>query len=135
MGTEEQRELSEAELDAKMLATRYGIRITTYTGMALGAIHFYGEAWRYDGGVVERQDLEYELDEPAAKRFNRHDGGVLVGGFRWLPGMKTNRFDSEEKVIAAGTTYLTDRYGSCVRTVERGDAGGLENPEITFEPI
>ena len=111
------------------METRYGIRITSYRGGVPGAIHFYGEAWRYDGDTVEREDLTRELGIGAARRLNRHDWGELVAGFRWKPGMKTNRFDSEDDVITAGASYLTDHYGASIE-IERGDPWGLENPVL-----
>lgn len=113
------------------MEVRYGIRITSFRGGAPDAIHFYGEAWRYDGDTVERGDLERELGDASAERLNKHDNrGAPALAFRWKSGMKTNRFDSEDDVITAGMSYLVDRYGSLAETVERGDRSGLENPVI-----
>lgn len=125
-----QPELTDAEMDAKMLATRYGIKISSFAGIAPGAIHSYGEAWRYDGDKTERHDLERIIGEADAKRLNRLDETAWGGPFRWKPGMKTNRFDSEEAVIQAGIAVLLEKYGDEIVVVELGASYELDSPEI-----
>ena len=113
---------------------RFGIRITSYAGYAPGAIHYYGEAWRYDGDTCERQELERTLTEPEAIKLNRHDRGAdaLPSGFRWKIGSKTGRFDSEESVIDAGRVYFSEKYGSEVAVIELGAHYDLDSPELAL---
>ena len=106
---------------------RYGVRITSWRGRAPGAVHWYGEAWRYDGDTIERGSLERSLDDAGAARFNEIDGTWdHVGSFRWRAGMTTNRFDTEEEVITVGLRCLAAKYGA-LPEVEVGSPEGLEN--------
>lgn len=121
------------------MAIRHGIIVNSYMGISPMAEHYYGTAWRTDDTHwhTERHDLERTLDEPGAKKLNRLDnreGSWTRGsGFRWKPGMQTNRFDTEDAVIAAGITYLTHHYGEEVATIEYGDPVWLDDIEIVWE--
>ena len=112
------------------MEVRYGIQISSYGESVWNSVHFYGRAWRYDGDTIVSEDLEHELTSAAAQRLNKHDSDIMIAGFRWRVGSKTNRFESEDDVIAAGMGYLVNLYGPFLKIVERGDPSGLENPVL-----
>ena len=118
------------------LGIRYGVHITTW-----GMTHYYGVAWKYDGTKeerserVEKTDLEKTIGESDAKYLNRIDETMLTPGFRWKPGMKTNRFNSEQEVIDFGVSYLRQKYGDDITCIERGDYFNYDNSYLYNNPL
>lgn len=76
------------------------LSITTWVGYSLGASHYYGDMlpmWMLRGSV----NLSRKLSAKAAQHMNKTDEVHRRNtGFRWRPGMETQRFDSEDGVIA-----------------------------------
>ena len=99
------------------MATRYGVEVQSYdmAVMAGFSVHFYGKVWRYNESnedfVSEREELWHELTASEALELNRIDRDIMIGSFRWKPGMSSNRFESREDVVETGVAYIRENWG------------------------
>jgi len=83
------------------------LKITSWAGISIGAIHFYGELRaRNPYRCVE---LSNTLTVASAKRLNRHRRDDFRGeDWNYRAGMKVNGFDTEQEIIdLAIKTYKT----------------------------
>ena len=83
------------------------LKITSWAGTSIGAIHFYGELRaRNPYRCVE---LSNTLTVASAKRLNRHRRDDFRGeDWNYRAGMKVNGFDTEQEIIdLAIKTYKT----------------------------
>lgn len=79
------------------------LEISSYTGISIGATHFYGKLIFYNGDKREDHELRRELSASEARLLNKIDDFAS-----YRPGQSTERFDSREDVIAqAVTEYKT----------------------------
>lgn len=106
---------------------RYGISHSSFSGVVGYAIHFFGEAWRYDesmssGSWVFPRDskkydqmyqkfrLEKTINAKEAIDFNKRDSAI--SGFdSYRAGDVVSRFEDLKELKDVGIQLLIDKYG------------------------
>ena len=80
------------------------LRVSTYQGVSLGAIHWYGEIlWDDECGDLQSVDLDRILTEGGAKKLNAQHKKACPGipHPHWMKGVPYYGFDSPDDVRKA----------------------------------
>lgn len=74
------------------------VRMTSWVGMSIGAVHFYAKLKFKDLKEVE---VEHTLTKKEAKVLTKKDNAAIgYGSYEYEAGDTTGRFDSKEEVFA-----------------------------------
>lgn len=130
--------------DKGWMGWRYGIKVSSWRGISLGAEHWYGKAWavnddiadrvvrsRFNGSGPRRGETQYwdrddnELPEhqwewDIQRKLSTEDAKILTkkDQYQWRPGTLSNRFDSEGQVMEAGISLLTKKFGPDITIID-----------------
>ena len=71
--------------------------ITTYSGLSIGAIHYYGVLYYHDEKTnLETTEVNHKLTVAEARHLRKLDSEY---GYSWRAGEITSRFETREDVI------------------------------------
>ena len=96
------------------------LEISSFRGISLGAIHYYG---KLVGNT--RIELEKTLTRRDAIKLNKHDDGYI-----WRPGTKYSGFDSEEEVIEFALNVWKKHFPSGIILIQGNSA--VADPQLVI---
>lgn len=109
------------------------LSISTYRGIALGAVHFYGRLKPYDGDGRD-MDVLQELDAKEATQLNLVEGVETGDLAAYRVGDRCSRFQSRERLIEWAIKLAIEEHGVGVEIYAGNRVYDLKDMEMIYPP-
>ena len=91
----------------------------------LGALYWYGHAWRCGPDGEEVRKITHKLSAVRARLLNWKDNSIVEEELRYdmyKEGDETGRFDTDLALLRHGARLIRDTWGVAVEEIEVGEA-------------
>ena len=112
--------------------TRYGISITSFRNITLGAVHHYGRLWTDDdnGNEVKTTDVLRALTQEDAELMNELDDLAT-----YRAGDYTHRWDYWRPLFAAAVVQAREQFGTVLLEVGRSACEDNLTVNLANDPL